>query len=104
MSKKGISFFPTTDGSSCWFSGIVLPEGSELGLAKEICAKLKEKNIEARSFWKPVHLQVPYLACPKSKLDIAEGLWKRIITLPCSTNITEEELEKVVKAVKECFA
>lgn len=104
LSKKGISFFPTTDGSSCWFSGIVLPEGSELGLAKEICAKLKEKNIEARSFWKPVHLQVPYLACPKSKLDIAEGLWKRIITLPCSTNITEEELEKVVKAVKECFA
>ncbi len=49
-----------------------------------------------------MHLQTPYLACPKSKLDIAEDLWQRIITLPCSTNITEEELKQVVKAVKEC--
>ncbi len=102
LQKKGIGFFPATDGASCWFSGIVLPKGAELGTAKEICAKLKKKDIEARSFWKPVHLQTPYLACPKSKLDIAEDLWQRIITLPCSTNITEEELKQVVKAVKEC--
>lgn len=102
LQKKGIRFFPTTDGASCWFSGIVLPEGAQLGIAKEICAKLKKENIEARTFWKPVHLQVPYLACPKSKLDIAESLWQRIITLPCSTNITEGELEEVVKAVKKC--
>lgn len=97
---KGLSFFPTTDGSSCWFSGIVLPEGAELKDAKAICAKLKEDEIEARSFWKPVHMQVPYKDCPKSELSVAEKLWQRIITLPCSTNITEEELAKVAESVK----
>lgn len=102
LQKKGIGFFPATDGASCWFSGIVLPKGTDLENAKEICAKLKKEDIEARPFWKPVHLQAPYLACPRSKLDIAQNLWQRMITLPCSTNITEEELEKVVKAVKEC--
>lgn len=97
--EKGLTFFPTTDGGSCWFSGIVLPEGSDLSVAKDICAKLKDYGIEARSFWKPVHLQKPYKNCPKCNVDVAEKLWQRIITLPCSTNITEEELEIVVRAV-----
>lgn len=98
---KGIAFFPTTDGSSCWFSGIVLPEGAHLEDAKRVCAKLKESEIEARSFWKPVHLQKPYADCPKSDVSIAESLWQRIITLPCSTNITEAELKKVTDSVIE---
>lgn len=101
LTERGITFFPTTDGSSCWFSGIVLPEESEPGRAKEICVKLKEFEIEARVFWKPVHLQKPYAAVPVSDVSVAESLWQRIITLPCSTNITVEELEKVVKALKD---
>lgn len=100
---KGISFFPTTEGSSCWFSGIVLPEGAELKDAKAICAILKEDGIEARSFWKPVHLQVPYKDCPKSDVTVAEKLWRRIITLPCSTNITDDDLNKVVESVKNAI-
>lgn len=99
LNKKDITFFPTTKGSSCWFSGIVLPDEAKLDQAKVICAKLKEDGMEARSFWKPVHLQKPYAGCPISNLTVAEGLWQRIITLPCSTNITEEDLKKVVEAV-----
>lgn len=101
MSNRNITFFPTTDGSSCWFSGIVLPENADLNATREICAKLKESDIEARSFWKPVHLQKPYQDCPRSSVEVAEGLWRRIITLPCSTNITEEELGLVSRKVAE---
>lgn len=97
---KGISFFLTTEGSSCWFPGIVLPEGAELKDAKSVCAKLKEDGTEARSFWKPVHLQTSYKDCPKSDVSVANKLWQRIIALPYSTNITENDLEKVVKTVK----
>ena len=77
LSNKSISFFPTTDGSSCWFSGVVLPEGTELNTAKEICEEMKKADIEARSFWKPVHLQKPYRDCPRSSVEVAEGLWQR---------------------------
>lgn len=96
LDSKGITFFPTTEGSSCWFSGIVLQEGTDLSAAKGICGKLKEESIEARVFWKPVHLQNPYLSCPKSEINVTESLWQRIITLPCSTNITEKDLDKVI--------
>lgn len=101
LKEDGIAFFPTTKGSSCWFSGIVLPEGRTLEVAKSICSCLKEDEIEARAFWKPVHLQKPYRDCFKSDVSVAEGLWQRIVTLPCSTNISEEELSKVIITVKK---
>lgn len=100
---KGFSFFSKTSGSSCWFSGIVLPEGKKLSDVKAICKKLKEDEIEARPFWKPVHLQKPYENCPKSKVCVAEKLWQRIITLPCSTNITDNQMEKVVEALRKAL-
>lgn len=105
--ERGITFFPIADGSSCWFSGIVLPEWETLEAAKSVCAALKEDGVEARTFWKPVHLQKPYRGCPRSDVSVAESLWQRIITLPCSTNMTQEELAKVVVSVKNsldaCF-
>lgn len=101
LTRKGITFFPSTEESSCWFSGIVLPVGEALKTAKNICSLLKEDAIEARTFWKPVHLQKPYENCPKSDISVSENLWQRIVTLPCSTNITEEELSKVVISIKK---
>ena len=98
---SGISFFPETEGASCWFSGIVLEKADGLNEVRRICAGLKEKGIEARSFWKPVHLQLPYAEVPRAELQCAEKLWNCIVTLPCATNITEEELETVIQAVRE---
>lgn len=95
LKDKGISFFPTTSGSSCWYSGIVLREDSKLDDAKSICAHLKENGIESRTFWKPVHLQKPYSQSPVSTVSVSENLWQRVITLPCSTGIFDEELKKV---------
>ena len=96
-----IDFFPTTAGSSCWYSGIVLNHGG-LDRIREICAELKNQGIEARSFWKPVHLQKPYQnAIQADSLANADNLWDKIITLPCSTNITDDELYCVTKNVRE---
>ena len=103
---SGISFFPTPEGqeSACWFSGIVLKEGG-IEKVRRICNALKENGIEARSFWKPVHLQKPYReAIRADSLNVAENLWDRIVTLPCSTGITDGELEHVVTVTKRCLA
>lgn len=99
----GISLFPDCDdtNSACWFSGIVMEAGG-IEKIRELCALLKERGIEGRSFWKPVHLQKPYEQAVKAdSLETAGQLWDRILTLPCSTNITNEELRQVVSAVKD---
>ncbi len=100
---EGISLFPENSNvrSACWFSGLVLDKGG-IEIVRELCASLRVKGIESRSFWKPVHLQKPYMNSIKAdSLERAEHLWDKIITLPCSTNISNSELEQVVSAVKE---
>ncbi len=101
--RKGISLFPIPQGqeSACWFSGIVLDNG-DLEKIRVLCQKLMEHDIEARSFWKPVHLQLPYRnAYQACSLSISDKLWSKILTLPCSTNITSDELDYVEKTLKE---
>ncbi len=103
---KGVSLFPVPsyEESSCWFSGIVIDEGG-LDEIRQLCSKLREKEIESRSFWKPVHLQKPYEnALKASSLEISSKLWNRILTLPCSTNITNDELKYVSDCVKEILS
>lgn len=97
-----ISSFPEHDTgkSACWFSGIVLKQGG-LSEIRKISGKLRDAGIESRSFWKPVHLQRPYEnAVRAGSLEVAENLWDRILTLPCSTGITADELEYVADVVK----
>lgn len=101
IANHGISFFPATPGSSCWFSGVVMDDSTKHEDVKNICSKLKDKGIEARSFWKPVHLQKPYQDSPISNMHNSESLWQRIITLPCSTGITDSELSAVIETTKK---
>lgn len=99
LKDKGFGLFPTTEGSSCWFSGIILPEGSNLNDTKKISLCLKEAGIDARPFWKPIHLQKPYANCPRTDMRYTDSLWQRILTLPCSTGISDDELIKVEKSL-----
>ena len=97
----GISLFRETPGGSCWLSGLVLPKGKTLDDVRRITGRLREKGIESRAFWKPVHLQKPFKSVPCILKGVAEDLWGRIVTLPCSTNITNAELEYVAGSMKE---
>lgn len=98
--EYGITLFPATEGSSCWFSGVVLREGERLDSARLLVSQLRERGIEARTFWKPVHLQEPYKDAPHTPVSVAESVWERVVTLPCSTSITDGELEYVAENVK----
>jgi dTDP-4-amino-4,6-dideoxygalactose transaminase len=88
---------PIYSNSACWFSGFL----ADASLAPGIRTKLRELGIDARPFWKPLHLQVPYSKSPRETLTNSEKIWGRIITLPCSTGITNDELKKVSDSVKE---
>lgn len=87
--------------SACWFSGVVLtrPDADAAALR----ARLAAAGIEARPFWKPMHLQAPYAEAPRTAQPVAEGLWQRVVTLPCSTQLTEAEQNHVVAAVREAL-
>jgi perosamine synthetase len=86
---------PSWGESSCWFSGIVLHKPEPAKLIKALAGQ----GVEARPFWKPIHLQPPYASAPRSDLRHTEAVWDKIVTLPCSTSITDEQLMRVADAV-----
>lgn len=100
---KGVSTFPIPKDveSACWLSGIVL-NNKGVKEIRALCGILRDKGVEARSFWKPIHLQTPYQGAIKSSsLKVASGIWKQILTLPSSTNIKKDEIKYVADIVKE---
>lgn len=92
---------PAYGRSACWFAGVILREGLD---AQALRASLRERGIDARPFWKPIHLQKPYAAAPRADLVVAESIWRRIVTLPCSVGLTREEQEHVVAAIRQAVA
>jgi dTDP-4-amino-4,6-dideoxygalactose transaminase len=91
-----VALFPEAKwaGSANWFGGIVLA-----GPARDFVRKLNAEGIGARPFWKPLHTQKPYLDCTRGDLKVTESVWDRIVTLPCSTGLTESEQSRVIDAV-----
>lgn len=81
--------------SACWFSGFILKSSDSAPLR----SALRAAGIDARPFWKPIHYQAPFANAPRGDLRVCEAIWQRIVTLPCSTSITDEQLSEVAASV-----
>jgi len=95
-----LSFFPDRQGcvSACWFSGVrLLAPNADIDI---IINELREKGIGARPFWKPMHLQAPYRAAPTTDMPSTDSLWHRILTLPCSSQLSAADQQCVTDAVR----
>jgi len=94
----GAGRFPATPWaeSACWFSGLTIDAPDSAALRRA----LRGNDIDARPFWKPMHLQRPYRDAPRTELAVTESLWRRIVTLPCSTQLSESEQDRVIAATR----
>lgn len=96
---RDLAAFPTPgfghDGH--WFSGFWY-RGPEPERCDAFRAHMRAEGIDLRPFWKPIHLQTPYLSALASAMPVADGLWQRIFPLPCSTHLAGDELEHVLAA------
>jgi dTDP-4-amino-4,6-dideoxygalactose transaminase len=101
----GITPFPDPEyaRSGYWFSGIVVNNRDPRQLA-DIRVRLREAGIDARPFWKPAHLQAPYIGAPRTEMTVCDNLWQRIVTLPCSTGLSVADQDFVVDKVRRQFA
>ena len=90
---------PAWGESACWFSGVTVTKPT----VAEIRPMLRERGVDSRPFWKPIHLQAPYRDAPTESVRECERFWQSILTLPCSTSLTDAEQDAVIAAVRRCF-
>lgn len=66
---------------------------------EQIRLALEAENIESRPLWKPMHLQPVFADCISYDNGVSEDLFNRGLCLPSGSNMTQEDLERVVGVV-----
>ena len=87
--------------SNHWLTTVLI-EGQNIS-REEIRLALVENNIDCRPLWKPMHLQPIFEATPFYGDGTSERLFDKGLCLPSGSNLTMEELNKVVDIVKQVF-
>jgi perosamine synthetase len=84
--------------ANCWLYTVKLPR------AKQLLAYFKELKIEARPFWIPMN-QLPANVNDiyYTDTDISNSVYQSCVSLPCSTGISDNELETVVKNIQSFY-
>lgn len=94
--------------STYWMYGIVL--GDDFGMGKdELMDVLKERGVDTRSFFCPMHLQPVFINNPKPNYPDVSGdypvsahLWDRGLYLPSGLGLTQEQIETAATTLLEC--
>ena len=89
-----------------WVFGLVISDGLDL-TAEEAMAQLASKGIGTRPFFYPMHQQ-PVLRrmgfFQDKSFPVAERLYRKGFYIPSGMALTDQQMEVVIKAVKEVFA
>lgn len=105
------------DAAFCHLEGIVRPEVVPGGVSSHwmysvlidplrfghdrrwLMQFLEARGIQSRPLWAPIHSQQIYQGCPRVGGEVAERLFARGLSLPCSVGLREEEQDYVIHAV-----
>lgn len=99
---EGISFVEEPEGffSNRWLTTVLVDPGKTGGVTREdIRLALEKQNIESRPLWKPMHLQPVFKEFPYYGGRVAEDLFEKGLCLPSGSNLSEEDLGRVVETV-----
>ncbi|WP_321828486.1 DegT/DnrJ/EryC1/StrS family aminotransferase [Maribacter dokdonensis] len=98
-----IEFLKEPDGyfSNRWLSCILTPSYE---IRERLRLALLDENVESRPLWKPLHLQPVFKASQHFVDGTSESLFERGLCLPSGSNLTSEELERVVTTIKNVLS
>ena len=88
-----------------WLSVMTLESNSKVK-PLDIMEALEKENIESRPVWKPMHIQPVFKDYDFIKVKekaVSEDLFERGVCLPSDTNMTKEDMERIIKIIKGLF-
>lgn len=99
--EAGIDFMPEAPygKSTRWLTCILIDEKIFGATAEDARIHLDRENIEARPIWKPMHLQPIFKGFRVGGGAVSEELFDRGLCLPSGSNLTGQQLQRVVDAI-----
>lgn len=104
-SLRGVTFQAEPKGSfsNRWLTTVLI-DPAKAGVTREqVSETLAKENIESRPLWKPMHVQPVFHGVPSYVSGVSESLFKDGLCLPSGSNMTSEELNRVIAGVNSCF-
>lgn len=101
--EANMKLLPYREGTSSnsWFYALCI-EMDKLSIdARTLVERLSEKQIGSRLIWGLISEQKPYRQELRTDVSRAQEYAKKVLNIPCSTNITEEEIDYVAATIKE---
>ena len=97
------SMMPFREGTSSnyWFYSLKIDRDAVSASMRTIITALGDKGIQTRAIWGLINEQKPYEGEETYLLEKAPYYAARILNLPCSTQITEDEIHTVCREVKQ---
>ncbi len=93
---------PTENFESNFWLICILVDSRQTGITREgIRLAMEAANIETRPLWKPLHLQPIFQQAPFYGNETSEQLFNIGLCLPSGPTLTDEDIERVVKVIKE---
>lgn len=87
--------------STFWLYSVLVPRESG-GQARDALQDfLAAVNIESRSLWRPLHMQPPLAEAAVLGGAVGADLFGRGLSLPCSTDLSETDQDRVIERVLE---
>lgn len=92
---------PEWSDSNRWFYGFVCADAAQKESLLTACA---DAGVEARPLWYPNHLQSPYTEMETFEVERSTWFYDRLVNLPCSVTLTEDEVQTVAAVVRAVCA
>lgn len=86
--------------SNQWFYSLEIAGGGKEIPLREVIAELDACGVQTRAVWGLIHEQRPYREALAYEIERADYYSGCILNIPCSTQLTEEELVYVAEQVK----
>jgi len=90
--------FDSGESSNHWFYSFALREPNT-AKRDRLIRYLNDCGIQARPIWKLNHTQTPFRRFRALDCRNAEYFYDRVVNLPCSTHLTQEQLNRVCQAL-----
>ena len=100
---EGVELLDFTNNNrlNYWFYALAIDEEKTGFTVSQFIEALQERKIQTRPIWGLIHQQLPYQDKQAYAIEKAISYRKTIVNIPCSTNLSKEDVNDVVCIIKE---
>ena len=82
-----------------WLYTVLLSSQITLESRKSLIARLRDCGIESRPLWHPIHTLPPYSQCQSYRVEVAQNLYRRAVSIPCSVGLAQEDQIRCIEEI-----